>query len=172
MRASPWVLAAVLLASCATVPVGRPSLRTDPPTGTVADQRTWLTAEDWEGFTRTVLWPQERALRYWHTFRRTEGRIDLTPAQTLPPAPLPRAVDAGGDPRVWRVDWREGGVFAPSPGARTGETEFTVAEAGGLPPSLYGIQVILRSAGASAGRVRVVETGFRSGRFTVRIEWE
>lgn len=182
--ATGWLL---LAAGCATAPPRTASAprsvpRSDAPvavpspapgTGVPASAtvQAWIIAEQWEGFAQAALWPQEWALRRWHNFRNAGGRLDLNPLVPLPPVPPVRALDQGGDPRIWRLEWTAGADLETDTGASAfREVTFGPDEAGGLSPAVHAVRKALASWKPASGRIRVAEVGFDQGRLRYRLE--
>lgn len=148
------VVLALALAGCTTVPSTGP---TPAPL-----QSAWVVADEWDGFARDSLWPQEWALGQWHRYRVTPEGLDLIPLAPLPPVPVARAHDEGGDPRVWRLDWP-----GRAPRGSGVSVSFRPAETQGLPPSLWALRQAVTSG---EGRLRVVQRDYKGGRFTIVLE--
>jgi hypothetical protein len=185
VRFSAALAALVLLSGCAGLPqgpvgpagapLGRPVSRPGSavpasssapvPTGV---SRSWLVTEEWNP--QSALWAQEWALRWWHTYRADRTSLDLNPEQPLPPLPPATAVDEGGEPRVWRIDWKAPSSPAPA-GATVREITFPASDTNGLPPSLHALKVLLTRGLPASGAVRVVSSEWTDGRFHLRLEF-
>ena len=129
---------------------------------------TWIAAEAWDDFTRDRLWPQEWALRHWHTWNVAFGHLELIPATPITPIPVPSARDMGDDPRVWRLEYLSRALETDQ-GVFVQKLTFPSAESGSLGPSMFALQKILLSQQPLSTQARVLSVTYVQGRFTVRV---